>query len=132
MNFLVSLVLLIVAGLLGLYLYLRRLHLVVFPSRIQAPHIVPGEDPHPFWGSIAPLRKMTGQEDFFMQLYDSYLKNPSMKVARIHVMFLPGVVVFDPKHVKRVMMIENFPKSMFYDTFREFFGDGLIFSSGEK
>jgi len=120
----VALVLLAVA--LGLYVYLRRVQLKVIPSIIGAPHLLGGE-PHVLWGSLNP------QEAFFSQVHRSYLKNSAVKFARFHVLFVPTLLVFDPKNVRQILATENYPKSeMFYSVLRAFLGDGLICNTGTK
>jgi len=116
---------------LGLYLFLRHRQLVVIPSLVKAPHITPDE-PHPLWGSVASLKERTGSMDHFLQVHRMYLQNPKTKVARMHVLYMGGVVLYDLKNVKRVMITENYPKSSFYEAFADIFGDGLVTNSGEK
>ena len=134
MGFVVSLGGLAVVGLLLVILYqrLRRHHSVVIPSLIEAPHLVAGEEPHPIWGSIALLRKNTAQEDLFAQLDRNYLQDTKRKVVRFHLLFVPAVVLFDPKHFRQVTVKDNFPKSVIYQLMSNFLGDGLLSSSGTK
>jgi len=132
MSVVISVGLTVLAGVLALYLYLRRLHSVVIPDTVKAPHFVPGAEPHLFWGSLGPLRETTGQEDLFAQMMDTYLKDTKLKVRRLHLLFVPSVVLFDPRHVRRVIAQDNFPKGVVYSLLRNFLGDGLLLSAGTK
>jgi len=123
---LISVAFSLVAGLLGLYLYLRRIHFGVIPDLIQAPHFLGEVPPHPLWGSLVP------NEEVVSQVHKNYVKNPEAKVVRFHALFVPTVLVFDPKLVRRVLATENYPKSVIYNSLRAFLGDGLICNAGTK
>ena len=94
---------------------------------------IPGPKRHPLWGSMA---KFWPNEDGIRNMENYIYQNPQVRIIHLSVgPFLHAIRFHYPEEIGELLCKKpsELPKNeMFYGILRQFIGDGLLISNGEK